>query len=260
MRLENEWHRIEIDLVHGGRADSWHLLGQEILAHAGTAPVEWGMYPMAPWAGRLRDNRYLDQVMPATHQQWAIHGVVLDRPWMCVASGDAFLETMCAAEVAGVAIECRVRWVLDGPELTTVMSLHSSVPIPAVLGWHPWFRRDVAGAMATWSIGNDARLLVRDADYLPTAEERSFTTVSGPFDDVFRVPSGTATITWGSVQLTMHNSQPWFVIYDERPDALCIEPQTDAPNATSGPCATAGAGAPVVMTTTWHGAKLSENP
>lgn len=260
MRIENDWHRIDIDLEHGGRAHSWHLFGHEILAHAGSAPVEWGMYPMAPWAGRLRDNRYLDQVMPATHEQWAIHGIVLDRPWSCVSSGDAFLETRCAAEVAGVPIECRVRWALDGPELTTVLSVHTSVPIPVVLGWHPWFRREVAGAKARWAIDDDASMLVRDAAYLPTAEERKFTTVNGPFDDVFRVPSGSATIAWGSVQLTVHNSQPWFVIYDERPDALCIEPQTDAPNATSGRCMMTGVDTPGVMTTTWRGAKLSGNP
>ena len=50
------------------------------------------------------------------------------------------------------------------------------------------------------------------------------------------------------------------IAVDRYPDALCIEPQTDAPNATSGPCAMTGEGAPVVMTTTWRGTKLSRNP
>jgi len=62
-------------------------------------------------------------------------------------------------------------------------------------------------------------------------------------------------MTWGQRTLRIRNSDPWFVVFDEREDGLCVEPQNGPPNAFDTPlrgdAPVARPGAPVSMATTW---------
>ena len=75
---------ITLDLALGGRATSWLVDGCEILGAESSEPVENGMYPMAPWAGRVRDNTLRHgggtHLLPASYGEWALHGTVLAAP------------------------------------------------------------------------------------------------------------------------------------------------------------------------------------
>jgi galactose mutarotase-like enzyme len=48
--------RIEIDLDAGCRLASLQAGGHELLVTSAPSPIDWGCYPMAPYAGRVRDG------------------------------------------------------------------------------------------------------------------------------------------------------------------------------------------------------------
>src|SRR5688572_20068919 len=76
---------VAIDPERGGRLSSLKVDGLELLVTAGASPLDWGCYPMAPFAGRIRNGRFryagkehqLERNLPPH----AIHGTVYDQAW-----------------------------------------------------------------------------------------------------------------------------------------------------------------------------------
>jgi aldose 1-epimerase len=252
--LQNDWHRLDIDLRMGARANSWQVTGHEILTSIGADPIQGGMYPMAPWAGRLTENRFAGHVMAVNDEPWALHGIFLTKPFAIIGEPtNTHVQVTASARIADVLMRCEIEWELLGPQVRTSITIH--VPdghVAILLGWHPWFRRVVNGREATWHL-SDAAMIPRGADYLPSDRRISRADVDGPFDDVFHVPDSRAYIEWGPVALDISNSDPWFVVYDELAEAVCIEPQTGPPNATNvlAHMVFTRDGSPVSMQTTW---------
>ena len=56
--LESTTARLTIDPAAGGRLASLVVAGSELLVTEGMGPIMWGCYPMAPFAGRIRDGRF----------------------------------------------------------------------------------------------------------------------------------------------------------------------------------------------------------
>ena len=50
--------RLTVDPAVGGRMTSLVVGGHELLVTEGYGPIRWGCYPMAPFAGRIRDGRF----------------------------------------------------------------------------------------------------------------------------------------------------------------------------------------------------------
>lgn len=236
--LEVAGVRLVIDPSAGGRAVSWQVDGHELLAHHGDDPVEHGMYPMAPWAGRLRANEVATSsgtlALPATYGPWALHGTVLDRATVIVEQqhGEGLAEVSLAARDHGPwpwPMVVTLTWRLEPGVLTTIIRVESGADtFPCVVGWHPWFRRHIGGATAQWRMDATA-ILERGDDALP----RNVGAVphAGPFDDAFLVPSGQAHLTWPSIlDLDIESSSTWFVVYDALAHALCVEPQSGPPD------------------------------
>lgn len=229
---------LTLDPEHGGRAVSWRVRGHELLHHEGDDPVEHGMYPMAPWAGRIRGNRVDGpdgpHLLPETHAGWALHGTVLDRAVDVVRREDrpehqeVVLETSHHPEWPW-PLTVRVSWLLEPGRLTTDIELESPEDgAPYVVGWHPWFRREVAGVRGRWSL-DAPRLLRRGDDALPV--ELTDEAGTGPFDDAFWVPSGRGAIQWpGWLAVDVATDGSWFVVYDQRPGGICLEPQSGPPD------------------------------
>lgn len=256
------------DTSLGGRAISWLVMGEEVLASAGRHPVQYGMYPMAPWAGRLRDNRVTamtadrnglsqnSDFRPVINfMDWAIHGTVLDRQL------DAFEVNNDEFRARQVILETPweghvdYAWRVSGLTLTTEMEITSSSSMPAVIGWHPYFAKNLWGEHAQW-VATDAQMAPRVGAFAD-GTLRPWESQSAPVDDAFWVPGRELTVHWGErARLRVVNSHPWFVVFDELADAICVEPQTAAPNALDtpikGPAPIARAGAPVRMTTVWE--------
>lgn len=264
--LRSEDVTLDIDLDAGARAVSWTVAGVEVLARYGSASVNHGMYAMAPWAGRLRDNRLAwggrVYELPVSHDVWALHGTCLAARSEIVehertADGERLVARMGHHPDWPWPMLVDLTWDLRGRELVTVITVHAKTePFPAVVGWHPWFRRELATASpAEWSL-QATGMLERGDDHLPTGGVQPFDPEAGPFDDAFLVPSGRGSVRWpGELRIDIESSGAWFVVFDELAAAVCVEPQSGPPDGLhvrddyAPPIAAPGR--PAVMTTRW---------
>jgi len=258
IRLVAGDHEVVVDIHAGARATSWTFRGLEVLGGAGHSPVEYGMYPMAPWAGRLRGNRvaWNDQRydLPLSYEGWALHGTCLDRAGRVVARDASSLAVRFEDHPSWpwpAAVE--VAWRLEPHALVTSLSVEAlDDPFPAVVGWHPWFRRELGtGEPVRWAV-DATEQLVRGDDHLPTGERIPYDASAGPFDDAFVVPSGRASLTWpGALAIDVVSEGSWYVVFDGRPEAVCLEPQSGPPDGLDGNHGVAAPATPLTMRTTW---------
>ena len=76
------------------------------------------------------------------------------------------------------------------------------------------------------------KMLVRDKDGLPTGELISPT--KQPWDDAFTEINGTPAVIWEDVlRIDIESDAPWWVVYTEDSNGICIEPQTAPPDAAN---------------------------
>lgn len=234
--IANGRQRLVFDMALGGRASSWTVQRDdgsivELLARHSDAVIDHGMYVMAPWAGRIRGNAVGAHLLAASHGPWAIHGTM---PWRPVeVSARSTSSITVEQELVGWPFPGAVQttWTLDEDALETSIRVRArDAAFPATVGWHPWFPREIAGVQAQVDLPA-ATQLVRGDDALPTGEETPFAAAYGTYDDAFRVPAQQASITWpGIVTVEIRSSAAWFVLFDQLPDALCIEPQSGPPD------------------------------
>lgn len=251
---------LELDDGNGGRAVSWKVGNHELLGRNSDHAIDSGMYPMAPWAGRIRGNM-LDwqpesRSLPVNFGPWAIHGLVLSSPFEVISQerNHAVLQREFG-DAWPVRGGVRCAWTVDEEGLTTEITCFAqSGEFPAVVGWHPWFTREVAGITASWATDCD-ELLVRGADDLPTGDRLPLDRPMGTFDDVL-TGGMSASLEWpGLLRVDIRNSHPWFVVYDATDRFICIEPQTGPADGLSGrhaPVTLVNVDQPLVMRTRWQ--------
>src|SRR6476469_5116709 len=58
LRLSAPGVEAVVDLIAGGRVASLAVDGREVLRTSRDGPRDWGSYPMAPYAGRVRDAEF----------------------------------------------------------------------------------------------------------------------------------------------------------------------------------------------------------
>jgi aldose 1-epimerase len=232
---------VVVDPDRGARARSWTVGGHELLARRGDDPVENGMYPMAPWAGRVRGNRvewHGDvHALPATYGPWALHGTVPRQAGAVVSHETGPDSALVVVRFDGLPdwpwpARVDISWHLRPRELTTVIGVHAlAEPFPVTVGWHPWFRRRLeVGAPLEWSLAATSRL-ERGEDHLPTGRLLPHDPTAGPFDDAFLVPDGRALVRWpGALSLDVSGDGEWYVVFDELAEAACVEPQSGPPD------------------------------
>ena len=263
---------LTVDPAAGARATAWTVDGLSLLTRHGSAAVEYGMYPMGPWAGRLRDNRltYAGRRfdLPRTYGEWAIHGTVYDKPAEVIDLEQGPESARLLARVSDHPawpwpMHIDIEWHLRERAMTTVLSVHAHADeFPAVVGWHPWFARRLdRGGPLEWSV-DAVQQVERGAGHLPTGRLVPFDPSVGPFDDAFVVPSGRARVRWpGALAVDVAADAGWYVVFDELDDAVCLEPQSGPPNGVNdglgGPIATATPGRPLRLVTTWD---VSDDP
>lgn len=263
---------VAVDLDEGARATRWSVGGRELLARHADDPVERGMYPMAPWAGRIRGNAVQwdgrRHELPPTYDLWALHGTALSRAARVL---EYHQDAVSAALVARIdahpgwpwPMAVDIGWSVTERRVTTTITVHAlAEPFPVVVGWHPWFRRELgAGGSIEWWLEATQRL-ERGSDHLPTGRLLDYDPAAGPFDDAFVVPGGRAGVRWpGVLAIDVESDGGWFVVFDELPDAACVEPQSGPPDGLHDgygrPVAVAAPGRPHVMVTTWS---ISDDP
>jgi len=238
--------RLIVDPGQGGRMTSFTVAGAERLVTEGYGPIRWGSYPMAPWAGRIRDGRFRfrDRTvqLPRNLPPHAIHGTVFERPWAVVDAATIAIDLGPGWPFAGRVTQ---RFELVEDRLRVDLALEADEPMPAILGWHPWFRRPVSLAV------EPGRMVERGADGLPTGALVDPT--PPPWDDCFIELRSAPRLTWpDGLSLEVTSSADHWVVYDESSDGVCVEPQTGPPDGlTEAPIVEPGAPMRAWMAWTW---------
>ena len=102
--------------------------------------------------------------------------------------------------------------------------------LPAWIGMHPWFPRDLDRGGSAEIEFKAAKMLKRDEDGIPSGEY--VPQPAGPWDDAFTGIKGTPAVVWEDVaRISIECDAPWWVVYSEDSDGVCIEPQTAPPDA-----------------------------
>jgi len=256
--------RLTIDPAQGGRMTSLVVHGSELLVTEGLGAVSWGCYPMAPYAGRIRDGRFTfdgrDHQLPRTMPPHAIHGTVLDRAWTVVGDGRIAIDLGPDWPFAGRVTQ---HFVLGKGGLKATMTLEADEPMPVTIGWHPWFRRILTGSAdavaapsATARLGFEpGRMYERGPDGLPTG--RLIAPSDAPWDDCFTEVATPPRLLWPErLALELSSTCDHWVVYTEPEHAICVEPQTGPPDAANLAPRVVVPGEPLTASMTWHWWKL----
>jgi len=226
--------------AQGGRWTSLHVGGHELLGGAaldGVPPASLsGCFAMAPYAGRVRDGRFgfrgRTHTLPRTAPPNAIHGTVLDVPWTLVdAGGSACVLERDLGPDWPYAGTVRQHLELTEQGLAAELVLHAGEQMPATLGWHPWFPRRLATGGPVDLLAEPGRRYLRDGGGLPTGELGD--PPAPPYDDCVTGLAAPPVVRWpGALELELSSrAATCWVLYDQLPEALCVEPQTGPPDA-----------------------------
>lgn len=217
----------------GGRIAQMRYDGVDWLVseeEGGAAAIAWGCYPMVPWAGRIRRGRFqfddMPYELPINFGEHAIHGVGFTRPWQ-VDRLEADTATL------SLALPEEAYWPFGGTATQTIqlsadrLELHLAVqagrhPMPAVLGWHPWFRKPEQLLFAPEAMyPQDGEGIATVPCVVPTP---------GPWDDCFINHAEVTLVSAGQRLRLQANTDHW-VVYDAAAHATCVEPQSGPPDA-----------------------------
>jgi aldose 1-epimerase len=133
------------------------------------------------------------------------------------------------------------------------LALHASEgPMPAIGGWHPWWRRRLTRGEAVRLTLPARAMLRRDGEGIAT-EEQVTPIPSGPWDDCFTGFDGPPVLRWqGAIELAVESDCEWVVVYDEPVESVCVEPQSGPPDALNRSPAVATPAQPVVVHSSWR--------
>jgi aldose 1-epimerase len=221
-----------------------------------------------PWAGRLREGilrwRGAEHRLPVDLlPPHAIHGTLLETAWDVVESGP---------DTATLTAELGPPWPFGGRAIHRVRLAATGLlaelevragerSMPAIAGWHPWFPRvlrDTGGTAVGGRVVVDLEaggMLQRGTDGLPNGEVIR-PVPPEPWDDCFVEVAGAPGVHWpGGLELRIESEAPCWVVYTEREEGVCVEPQTGPPNGlNTGEHAVVEPGSPfaAAMTISWR--------
>ena len=250
----------------GGRVRQIIVSGVGLLAEptdGDPLSTGWGSFPMAPWAGRIRNGRFSflgdDIALELNHQdgdgdgggggtltptrpgtngelpgedrdRHAIHGTTFSRPWSVDVVDTARLEMSCDLvgalgwPFAGVARQT-ITLTPDGVEFAMSVESADGSVFPASLGWHPWLAKPDRFDF------NPSAMYEQDAAGLPTG--RLIVPPPAPWDDCFvnHQPIRLHYAREIASTVTLSSPADHWVVYDGPEHATCVEPQTGPPDA-----------------------------
>ncbi len=215
---------------------------QLLFNDATTSDVSWGAYPMVPFAGRIDRGRFTfdgqDYHLTPNMDDHAIHGTAFRSKWKETAPNELSLDLGPDWPLGGSVSH---RGTLDAHTNSNrgYLSLELTVtateqPMPAMVGWHPWFLRQLqpGGATAQLQLPNFDSIQMYEVgdDMIPTGRLVCPPT-PGPWDHPFRNVAEPIVIEWpGELTLSLSSTCDHWVIYDHPEHAFCVEPQSGPPN------------------------------
>jgi aldose 1-epimerase len=159
-----------------------------ILRHDPSLPAAgWGSYPMVPWAGRIRRGRFafdgVDHQLPINFETHAIHGTGFEQPWAVTATDERRVELACGLSWTFGGESQQLIELGDDSLTCTLIARAGDRPMPASIGWHPWFVKPDKVDLQF------ARMYLRDDDYI--TDGRIAEPPPPPWDDCFESRSYT---------------------------------------------------------------------
>lgn len=250
---------LTIDQENGCRISSLRVDGTELLRQG----PKYGSFPMVPWCGRTANGRFRDGAtvhqLPLNHPPHAIHGFGREAAWRPAHSTDT--EAVFTYDLADPwPYPGRVTQVfgLGEDALTLTMGVETyGDSFPAQAGWHPWFNRSLVPGGAEAQLDFTAAWQEeRGPDHIPSGHRVD--PKPRPWDDCFGMPDGVeATLTWpGALELKITSRAEWVVVYDEEPEAICVEPQSGPPNGLNTAPRLVTPVDPLEISTTWTWRRL----
>jgi aldose 1-epimerase len=258
--LRSEDAELTLQPGSGCRIASLKVRGVQLLRQG----EKYGAFVMAPWCGRTDHGRFRSggelYQLPIDKGPHAIHGTARHGVWHTVPEeGDAvgrsasFTYDLTDPWPWEGRVTQIVELAEDGSSVTLTLGVETAVDsFPAQAGWHPWFLRNLGRG------GEDAQLGFapewqeeRGPDHIPTGAR--IAPRPGPWDDCFGMPGGVdATLTWpGEFELRVASRAEWVVVYDEEPEAICVEPQSGPPNGLNSRPHLVTQLEPMEVSTTW---------
>ena len=238
LTLSNLRSIVVVDPIDGGRIVSIIIDGYEILRdekfNTANSIFGYGSFPMAPYAGRIRNGKF--EFNGEQHQleladpPHAIHGTAVYQSWEVLnhASDKIELQTTIAAGWPYRG-ELQQEFILLENEIIIRMKLTAIDAMPAWIGFHPWFRKQINDQEFQLNTNFD-QMYVRDEGQITT--KTISTPKPLPWDDCFIGESPVIELSWGKlIKLKLESNSPYWVIYSAPADSLCIEPQSAPPNA-----------------------------
>lgn len=232
-----------------------------LVAEENPRSSSWGSYPMAPWAGRIRNGRFrffgedigldlnhqdgagagggplfphhpapVGDIEPHDRTRHAIHGTTFTREWTVDALTETTADLSCALTGSmawpfpGI-VRQRIVARQRGIDFTiTIESVDGSV-FPASCGWHPCF------AKPTRLEFSPVAMYEQDQIGLPTG--RVVEPPPGPWDDCFvnHQPVRLHYDRPSAAIVTVTSPTDHWVVYDRADDITCVEPQTGPPDS-----------------------------
>jgi aldose 1-epimerase len=204
-------------------------------------PFFWGAYPMAPWCNRLSTEpievlgRMLE--LPANFPDGtAIHGQVYARPWQ--QTGPRTLQVCGGGDRWPWPYELTLTIRLEADEIGFDYRLANLAdePMPAGLGWHPWFRKPVQVMIPSSTVYEDNTATTPEpVPVAPPFDLRTPAVMADGIDATWPHPEGDPSLHWRESGLTMSMScspTAQFIVAANFADieAVAFEPQTHAPD------------------------------
>ncbi|MEZ5343546.1 MAG: hypothetical protein R2706_19550 [Acidimicrobiales bacterium] len=230
MHIEAGIATIDVDL-DGGRLAKLSVAGLDMLVPEAEKPTRWGSFPMIPWCGRLPFGALhfdgADYTFPITSAPHANHGRTHLQRWDVVDHRTIRTDLVDPWPFGGHAIQV---FDLADDRLTVTVEVHAGHrPMPAMAGWHPWFRRQLSRGRRAELTFSAASMYATDDEATPTGE--LIPVPPGPWDACFVGLVADPVIEWpGAIKLTISSTFDHWVIFTEPEEALCVEPQSGPPN------------------------------
>lgn len=225
----------DISPTDGGRVARLAIAGRDLLVigSAGDDPMSWGSYPMAPFAGRLREGTFeaggRTYQLPINLAPHAIHGTAFTSRWDVLDAGldHVELDVALAWPLGGRAHQ-HVQLLPDA--LVCILTVVAGdLAMPVTLGWHPWFVKPDDDRLRFDS------MYERGPDHLPTGAR--VPPAPRPWDDCLTGPLAPLELSYRAsggrpaLTVTVESDCDHWVVYDQPAHATCVEPQSGPPDA-----------------------------
>lgn len=208
-------------------------------------PFYWGAFPMVPWCNRIPDGRIVwdgvDVTVPLNFGRHAIHGEGYETAWDVVESGHyrfrgpgIFPWRYRSDVVVGVRD--------DGISWSISVTNEDDVPIPAGVGYHPWFTADgglrvAVPATDVYEATDDALAVGPPRPVSGDTDLRSLAPVPWGLDRVYTgLTASSLLLRWDESDLSLafgwNDAADHVVVAAfEEVGAVAVEPQTQCGDA-----------------------------